>query len=150
MKALIAPFASLTLAGCLAFVAPDDPVTTRELVAARARWNLQGAANYTMRGSAQCFCVHGGREVEIDVAGGRVTRVRLADTGAPVPTEIGASYRSVEELFDMVDEAIRTGAHRIEVSYDAQRGFPTQLWIDWSDRVADEEYGFRTTAVTDR
>lgn len=150
MKALLAPLAPLALAGCLAFVAPDDPGSTRDLVAARARWNLHGASAYTMRGSAQCFCILGGREVEIDVAGGRVTRVRLAETGAEVPSELRASYRSVEELFDLVDEAIRNDAHRLEVTYDAQRGFPTQLWIDWSDRIADEEYGFRTSTLTTR
>ncbi|MBK8247969.1 MAG: hypothetical protein IPK85_11300 [Gemmatimonadetes bacterium] len=150
MKALLASLASFSLLGCLAFVAPDDPGSTRDLVAARARWNLHGATAYTMRGSAQCFCILGGREVEIDVAGGRVTRVRLVDTGADIPSEFVASYRSVEELFDLVDEAIRSGAHRLEVTYDAQRGFPTQLWIDWSDRIADEEYGFRATALTNR
>jgi Family of unknown function (DUF6174) len=150
MTRSIASLAALALAGCLAFVAPDDPIAIRDLVSARARWNLHGATAYTLRGSTQCFCVMGGREVDIEVLNGQVTRVTYADSGTPLPSELGASFRSVEQLFDIIDEAVRQDAHRIEVTYDPRRGFPTRLWIDWSERIADEEYGFVTTVVTDR
>jgi hypothetical protein len=148
MMRLYAPLAALALTGCLVFVAPDDPSAIRDLVAARAQWNVEGTTTYTMRGSAQCFCVMGGREVNVAVTNGQVTRVTDAVTNAVLPSEIAAPYRSVEGLFDIIDEAIRTNVHRLEVTYDPKRGFPVRLWIDRSDRIADEEYGFNMTSVT--
>lgn len=147
---LLAPVLALTLSGCLALVAPEGPSNIRDLVAARARWNLRGAANYTIRGSTNCFCVYGGQVVDVAVTNGVVTGVTLVATNTAVPSELAAGFRSVEQLFDVIDEAIRKDAQRLEVEYDADRGFPTRLWIDWSDRIADEEYGFNITAVTVR
>lgn len=147
---LLGSLLALTLSGCLAFVAPEETSTLRDLVAARARWNLQGAANYTIRGSTSCFCIYGGHDVDVAVTNGVVTGVTLVSTNAALPSELAGGFRSVEQLFDLIDEAIRKDAHQLHAEYDADRGFPTRLWIDWSDRVADEEYGFTITGLTPR
>lgn len=147
---LLAPVLALTLSGCLALVAPEGPANIRDLVAARARWNLQGAANYTMRGSTNCFCMYGGQVVDIAVSNGVVTGVTLVATNTALPSGMAGGFKSVEQLFDVIDEAIREGAQRIEVEYDPRRGYPTRLWIDRSERIADEEYGVNITALTVR
>ncbi len=144
-----APFALLTLlcSGCLAFIGPDDPRDVRDLVAARARWNVHGSSHYVLEGSPRCFCVAGGLVARVTVTGGQVTSVSRADTGEMLPTHAWQSFRTVEDLFDLIDDAIKRDAHRIDVTYDPEQGFPTTLYIDYSDAMADEEYGFNVLRV---
>jgi hypothetical protein len=59
-----------------------------------------------------------------------------------------AQYLSVERLFGVIDEAIREDAARIRVVYDARLGFPADVYIDWDERLADEEFGYEVRDLT--
>ena len=60
----------------------------------------------------------------------------FAETGAPVDAE---GYPAVDELFAQIAEAIAEDAYLIRVSYDPALGYPTEVYVDRSPQIADEE-----------
>jgi hypothetical protein len=129
----------LAAAGCIASLGPRDADDDmRDLVEARARWNTLGVTDYDMAVRVLCFCVHGGQQVRISVRSGSITGATHIETGRSVDT---AGFRTVEGLFDTIEDALRRKAVKLEVTYDAQRGYPQLFNIDYSEMIADEEYG---------
>jgi hypothetical protein len=45
---------------------------------------------------------------------------------------------TVEEMFDRIRDA-QDGAFRLEATYDAVYGYPTRVYVDWNEWMADEE-----------
>ena len=130
------------------FVGPADrEVELRDLVAARARWNANGVSDYDVTAQPQCFCRFTG-PARIVVRGGVVVRGTLIATGQPLDSVSLSGYRSVERLFDVLEDAVRTHAHRIDASYNSQYGFPQHFFIDYSQMTADEEYGYQLDDFT--
>ncbi len=128
----------LTLAGCL--FGPDG--TSDELSSNRNRWESQGWDSYEYWYQNTCFCpVEYVEPVTVLVRGGRVISARVVATGVYVPAESLDRYKTVDQAFALVDDAIRRGAARVDVSYDAAFGYPTKVFIDYSAATADEEKG---------
>lgn len=147
-RAVLTAALTLTLGGCVASLAPrdaDDRV--RDLVAARARWNQHGLSSYVMDVQLLCFCPVEG-VATVTVTAGRVTSAVVKASGRPVSPQMLSAYRSVEGLFDQLEDAIGRNAHRIDAEYDSALGYPRQFFIDYSVNVADEESGIQVHAFT--
>ncbi len=126
--------------------APGSPQAA--LLQAQERWERSGVADYTYTGAWVCFCPEGYRaDTQVTVSGGKVTGV---DPAAPGIDAIPAPERFVpiDDLFALIQEAITNNAARIEVSYDETYGYPTDLFIDHDERMADEETSFAISSFT--
>jgi hypothetical protein len=78
-------------------------------------------------------------DVRVTVKDGVITGVtELASEVARDP-EI---FRTIDGLFDLVQDAYARDAHEVQVEFDPSRGYPTRIWIDYVLMVADEEMGF--------
>ncbi|MCB1688983.1 MAG: hypothetical protein KDI33_10870 [Halioglobus sp.] len=121
------------------------PVTTDVLNEQRAKWALSGIASYIYEGSAECFCLpdfvapH-----RVTVANGVVTELLFADTLLP-DANPGSQYAylPVEDFFDLLQARIDNNWVRVEAMFDPTLGYPLQFYTDFSEQLADEEYGFR-------
>ncbi len=112
------------------------------LDAARALWAASGGDDYDMTFNWQCFCiVDYVQRVDLEVRGGSVEDGTVTESGIQLTPEQLAEYVSVEQLFDLIQDAIDQDAAEIRVSY-AAAGYPTEVWIDFNLRIADEERGF--------
>jgi hypothetical protein len=135
--------AMLALASCA-----GDRLTNAErhdLFAARRRWVEFGAASYQITVGRSCFCtVETTRPVIITVRNGQVESRRYEDTGLDVPAQIASAYPTVDGLFDIIDAAIAAHDERVDVLYDAGRGFPVSVEIDGAAMIADDEVFFGT------
>ncbi|MEM9607488.1 MAG: DUF6174 domain-containing protein [Actinomycetota bacterium] len=121
-----------------------------ELAAARERWAVAGPTAYTMELGVVCFCLAeyvGPFVVEVDA--GTILSVAYADgalaTG-DVPAD--ADIRSVDDVFGVIESWIGD-ADEVRVTYDDETGLPTDVWVDPSFQMADEEIGY-TIALVDR
>lgn len=132
-------------AGCIIFVGPGDDDDVRDLVRARARWNVNGVANYDVTARTLCFCILGGEPVRVSVRNGQVTSAIIIRTQQPVPDQMLSVYRPVERLFDLLEDAMDKDAHQLDVTYDDFYGYPKHFFIDYSENVADEEFGYEIT-----
>ena len=148
-RATGALFAPLFAAACIIFVGPSDrDDDVRDLVAARARWTANGGGDYDLTARALCFCPYGGQPVRVVVRGGRVVEALVVATGQPVPSSVAPIYRPIDQLFDVIEDAVQRRAHRIEATYDAHYGYPTHFLIDYVENAADEEFGYEIEAFS--
>lgn len=117
--------------------APDPAIADgraqRALDAARERWARSGPRSYRMRLRVACFCPP-------DVTRPRSVRVRAARSVGTVPEAL-RRFATVPRLFARVQEAIDAKAAVLTVSYAKGSGRPTQVGVDRSRRIADEESG---------
>ena len=118
------------------------------LLQARERWENSGIADYSYTGAWTCFCPEDYRaETQVTVGGGNVTAVSaVAPNAGPIPAP--ERFVPIEGLFALIQDAITQGAARIEVSYDERFGYPAEVFIDYDERMADEEDRFTISSFT--
>ncbi|MCY4447510.1 MAG: DUF6174 domain-containing protein [Chloroflexi bacterium] len=120
------------------------------LLQAQERWEHSGVADYAYTGAWVCFCPEAYlADTQVTVSGGSVTAVDPADPGIdaiPAPER----FVPIDDLFALIQDAITNNAARIEVSYDETYGYPTSLFIDHDERMADEETSFAISSFSPR
>jgi hypothetical protein len=129
-----------------------DPIDGRlvDLEANQSRWDSLGPDTYVYAIERLCFCgVEYRGPVRVRVVGGTAVERVYVDTGSAVPPGIAGEFPTVEGLFELIGAAFESDAHQVDVTYDPAFGVPLDLWIDYDERVADEELGMQVTeAVT--
>lgn len=122
----------------------DREALEEEIQINRAVWQAQRPDRYRMVLRHQCFC---GPEalgpVEMEVENGVVVRRVYTEDGSPVEAPFAEAFPTVSGLFDLLAEAVETGADQISVTWDPVTGVPEQLFIDYQVNVADEEEGYQ-------
>ena len=104
----------------------------------RERWEAYGLTDYTIEQTRICYCL-GPFEYVAVVRGGDVVAVQ--DAVPPVDEgELNPEYYStVDEIFDMLEQTREQDPVVFEVSYHPRFGYPTDIEIDISYQMADEE-----------
>jgi hypothetical protein len=141
---LAAVFTVLLAAAPAAAQAPEpvDPSITaantqKALDAAKAKWKTYGARSYQMVVRRSCFCPEQyTRPRKVVVRGGKIVKAAA---------EV-RDFATVPRLFRIVQSAITRKVASLSVSYDAKRGFPTSIFVDTSQQIADEEQGYGVTS----
>lgn len=156
LVALLVPFAGCSAPDVVPASETTDPlpddeplpggtpaVRSPELEEARARWEAAGYDAYQMTLQRSCFCPEDYRgPFDVTVRSGEIESIRF--NGAEMDAERGMT---VEGLFDLLEEAYARGAQTVSVEYDADTGIPTELYIDYDARIADEEVGYTVRDV---
>ncbi len=129
----------LAAAGCAAPTAPGD----RGLLAeARARWQAQGNDSYTYELNRGCFCVLGGRQVQVTVKAGAVTWAEDRDSGLAVEQTLLSYLPTIPDLFDLIQDALDRQVASFWVEYDPTYGYPTLIQIDYSATTENDEIAY--------
>jgi Family of unknown function (DUF6174) len=106
----------------------------------RRLWNQQNIRNYSYVLSNSCFCIPEARgPVLITVKHGITTSITSVETGQPVNPEFFERYKAIPKLFDVIADAIAHKASNLDVQYNPQFGYLTQINIDYNSQQADEE-----------
>ncbi len=139
---LLVPVAALLIGGCRsAFGGEEDP-GRQQFRAAKAQWEAAGVTSYSFIVANSCFCAMVGKEVQVRVDDGVITSLTLVEDSTPVPAQYVSQYRTLDALFDLIEDALNRDAVYLEVQYDFAYGFPLQGYIDYSARTVDEEFGW--------
>ncbi len=143
-RLLFALLAGASLSACTIITGPDDEWDReqRDLSRARRLWSSQGIDDYEFVVRRDCYCALGGVVVRVVVQDHLVVSREIDLTGVAVPSSMAYLYPSIEGLFGVLQGAIDDRADEVTVRYDASFGFPTDLWIDYDRRMADEEEGY--------
>ena len=103
---------------------------------------------YAMEFQRSCFCMPDTRSPFFVVVNSteEVASAVFLDGGETPgqvvtdPEELDDLYLiTVQDAFDEIQQAIDEGVYFLNVTYDAVGGYPTDVDIDWDDRIADEE-----------
>ena len=146
--------AAVLIALCSLLVGCDGvgPVDERwvDLQAHRTRWDSLGPDSYVYAVERLCFCgVEYRGPVRVRVEDGVAVERVYVGSGLAVPPTIAGEFPPVDGLFELLASAIDSDAYLVEVTYDPVLGVPLDFWIDFDERVADEELGMQVTeAVT--
>jgi hypothetical protein len=141
----------VAMQACIIFVGPsDNDDELRDLVRARALWNVNGVTDYDVVARALCFCGYGGVEVRVVVRNGTVMSATVMETGEVLGPGAGINYRTIDALFDIIEDAARMDAHQIDATYHPHYGYPTHFFSDYSVNAADEEFGNDIVQFTPR
>jgi Family of unknown function (DUF6174) len=107
-----------------------------------------GPADYEYTLTVSCFCPDAGVPVRVTVADGSVTSAVYDekgsgfDQGDPAPDYRGMTINGV---IDEVNAA--TDAATVRVKWPEGQDYPSQVWIDQDERMADEEIGYTIADV---
>lgn len=123
-----------------------------ELISQRNKWNAHGLLYYQFNFIQDCTGCQERYMTEKLITVEKDVGIRdLIDfrTRQGVPPEEWRYFRSVEAMFDLVQEALDEPASKISVTYDPTYGFPVSLYIDWlpssskdTDTSRIDIYGF--------
>lgn len=123
-----------------------------QLDGARARWQSAAIATYEYGYQKYCDCHRESPpETVVTVRGGTVTGVRHRPAGTT--TEVPADeknfeyYWTVDGLFDLIASAQERGV-QVRAAYDAELGFPREIYIDYDTNLIGDELDVRLTGVT--
>ena len=138
----LAAVAIVMLVACGDSTSPDD-----ELSAARRRWAAQAPPAYEVVLFRSCECLQeGSGPVLVRVRNGTVEARQYVSTGNAVSSTYESVFPNVEGLFEIVADALRRDADRLEVRYDPVLSYPTRIVVDYDRIVADDEFTLTATA----
>ena len=116
---------------------------TALLLRAESRWERSGTTSYTYRVAWQCFCVPEYiAQVDVQVVDDRVTDVAFVEPGFEGDFPDPERFGTVANLFAFIEVAIAQGAARVIAQFHPELGYPTETFVDYDVRIADEEQGF--------
>jgi hypothetical protein len=132
---------------------PADPAPGAEpwrpraaLEVARGRWAEGGIDDYRVDVERVCFCPPEWRgPVRVVVRDGVVIEQTYVEGGRPVTGDRVDLFPGIEGIFEFVDEALDESPQRLDAEYDRLTGRPIRVWVDYDERLADEERGFTTS-----
>ncbi len=101
-------------------------------------WQDAGPADYRYTFQRLCFCIDI-RAVEIEVRAGAIVSVTVIETNEQLAASEFSRFETVEGLFAVVRDAMERPAEVLEVTYHPTLGYPTQINVDYSLNIADEE-----------
>lgn len=113
------------------------------LVGELAKWQSERPSSYRYDFHRSCFCLASvTAPVRLSVTGAAVTEVVSLATAPSWPYAVSLDpqyYPTVEQLFEVIAEAIRADVYRLEVDYDEALGYPRRIVIDRDVNTVDDE-----------
>ena len=115
-----------------------------ELSRNQQKWQDANITHYRFELSIGCFCVFRDQmPLTVEVRDGQIVHMATVDGTLVLDTdqnyEFYAPHATIDLLFAEIDAAVNDGADSVTVTYDATYGFPTEIAIDQSQEIADEE-----------
>lgn len=132
------------LVGCVIFSSIEEDVQG-EFDVNRALWDAAAISDYSMTFQRLCrFCgVEFAIPVRITVRGDTIYEVTDLDTGTPVAQPVTGAFLTIDGVFDVIRDAIDQNAVEIDVSYNNMLGYPTDVAIDLSRSMFNDETQFQ-------
>lgn len=123
----------------------------KSLEDSQAKWTATKVSTYSYEYRQSCFCVFTA-EVTVVVDGSTVVQVLDPGTNEPVTVEINGEtinildaypgmFFTINELFEELKEAAKE-ADEMDMTFDADYGYPTQTFIDYYKNAIDDEISY--------
>jgi len=120
------------------------------LDAARTLWNSKKLSTYSLIQTRSCFCMEDyTRAMMYNVVNGIINTWSLVYADDDTKVTIETQLNTVEQAFDMIQEAIDSKVANLTVQYDWLFGYPTSIAIDRDFMIADEEMYYSFKLITD-
>lgn len=101
--------------------------------------------SFTLR--VQCFCAGAGLPIRVTVADGKVTDAVYARNGRGVHRGDQADGYLAVTIDKVIEAANNTSAASVKVTWPAGQDYPSSVYVDQSEHMADEEIGYAVSDV---
>ncbi|KAA3618674.1 MAG: hypothetical protein DWQ05_06850 [Calditrichaeota bacterium] len=108
------------------------------------RWQAYGLEDYVIEQQVSCFCIFGGREFQVYVAGNKISKIIEIESGSPIDSTLWGFYKTIDELFEIIESIEGDSVYNSQVEYDARFGFPSLISLDYNQHIADDEIAYIT------
>jgi hypothetical protein len=148
---LLGPALLAGTVGC-GILSPEDEweKLEKELNRNWNRWDREAIDSYSLTQTHICECIplfQG--PSRIWVVDGVITRVEKSLGGEVVEEDAWSTWYTVEEMFQLIADAIDDRFFFLEVEYDPVRGFPTRIALDRVEQTVDDERVMRNSEFMD-
>jgi hypothetical protein len=138
--------------GIAALIVFSPAFADAALDAARARWRAAALGTYEYGYHKFCECHRESPpETIVSVRAGEVVGVRHrlagSDVEVPAADKNFSYYWTMDGLFGVIASALERGV-QVRTMYDAQLGFPREIYIDYDADFIGDELDLRLTSVT--
>ncbi|WP_420589876.1 DUF6174 domain-containing protein [Bacterioplanoides sp.] len=101
--------------------------------------------HYTMRVTQECFCHQQFTgPFDIEVRNGAPYRAVHSNSGKAIPLSwIGDEVPDLAVIMRRIQQAQTQAAHRLEINWSDEAGIPSDVYIDVSEMVADDEVTYQ-------
>lgn len=125
---------SLTLAACSSGESTGE---SSQLSDAKAQFETANLDSYSFTWTQSCFCdLARGRATRISVTGDTITRAIYVDDHTQSQN---TDIRTIDGVFAWIDRAYDQHYDTIDITYDAELGYPTKIYFDPVKNASDEE-----------
>ncbi len=102
-------------------------------------WNEKNITNYSYSLRVNCFCTteRVGPHL-IKVVNSKIVSVN----GQPYNPEVTGTLPTVTELFEIIKLKLSQKPYQQNIEYHPELGYPTSVYFDMDQRIADEETGY--------
>ncbi len=122
-----------TMSACFTFITDSDEDT------GNTEWET---AFYEFEQRFVCFCVEpAGRFQRILVKENKILSIVDAVSEAPLAEDKYRFFKTVSQLFELVNTTHPDSVAMIRVTYDSTYGYPNEIYIDYYENIADDEIG---------
>ena len=123
----------------------DEPFPESTLGADAEKWEALSLKDYDYTLQISCFCmVEYTMPKRIEVRDNKVISV----AGVPIEKVNDPSYRTINGFFEYIIEQRKLDPVVEKIEYDSEFGFPTYIFFDISEMIADEEIAYTLTNFT--
>lgn len=135
----------LLLSACSSF-AQQNGVDETDMHRHLKQWQSMGLQGYDLLYQKHCYCLSDHlRSIRMEIRKGEVAQALFVDTNSPVVKDI--QLETISTFFELIDQAQKKSAHKIEVDYDSVYGYPKSINIDYHQRMVDDEIAFSNIKV---
>lgn len=129
---------------CILTAGCRETITEVVLIDPSDLWRSKNFHNYTMEQTRICFCFDGGEKMVVTVLADTVHSVVRSRDSAYIAPPSSRYYLTVDSLFGIIKYS---QADSIEVTYDANFGYPARIDIDPQLNPVDGGVTYITNSV---
>lgn len=111
------------------------------------KWQQLGWMDYRLRIDVTAFLPPDLTQAIVTVEGGLVSNVKMTRTDDALAATHFAYKESVDGLFRRLNQSLEREPHRYTAEFHPTLFYPTQAYIDFDERIADEETGFQVSML---
>lgn len=112
----------------------------------KTRWATYKLTNYVLDQEIQGFANFNG-PCRVIVRADTIADVIRKSDGQSVLVEGGSTFKTVAQMFSLVESLKVDGVAQLKVDYDPRFGFPSYIFVDYKSSMIDDEVGYRTTQI---
>ena len=130
-------FTILLLVGCKTVEPLDDATTNLNL------WNEKKVVNYSFSFKRVCFCpLEYVGPHQVVVQNGKIVTVNGAPYNA---AERYGTIPTIPELLQIIKANVDKNPYQKTLNFNSTYGYPTNVFFDFSQQMADDEIGYEVT-----